>query len=74
MSVVQASPSAVAFYGNAIQTLRVQVAALSCPAFLWLASVVVFEPWFGGLGARTPILPLSIMVSHTQVLMWEGRT
>lgn len=63
MSVKQASPSAAAFYSAAIQTLRIQVAALSSAAFLWLASVVALEPWLGGVGARTPILPLSIMVS-----------
>lgn len=64
---VQASPSALAFYGSAIHTLRIQVAALSTAAIFWIAQVVALEPQLGGIGAHTPVLPLSIMVSEPNV-------
>lgn len=63
MPVVQASPSAHAFYDGAILTLRIQVAVMSAITIFWTAAIVALEPQLGGFGARTPILPLSVMVS-----------
>jgi len=61
MQVAQ-SELGLAFYGQVINTLWKQVAALSCTAIVWICSVVALEPRLGGAGAQTPVLPLVIMV------------
>ncbi len=63
MQVAQ-SALGLAFYGQAINTLWKQVAALSCVAIVWLSSAVALEPRLGGLGAQTPVLPLLAMVGE----------
>lgn len=36
---------------------------MSTVAIFWAAAIVALEPQLGGVGERTPILPLSVMVS-----------
>ncbi|CAN0080078.1 unnamed protein product, partial [Pylaiella littoralis] len=57
----KANPSARVFYGRALRTLWLQVAALSSAAALWVAMALALEPQLGTIGVRTPIIPISIM-------------
>lgn len=59
----QAGASGTVFNFQAFRTLRMQRVALSVPPIVWCACVAVLEPRLGGIGARTPEIPLSIMVS-----------
>lgn len=59
---MQVGSSGASFYAKAIRKLRIQVVALSLVDIVWIAAVVALEPQLGGFGARTPIIPLSIMV------------
>ncbi|CAM9585655.1 unnamed protein product [Ectocarpus sp. 12 AP-2014] len=56
------SESSGTFYASAIKTIRIQVAALSSAAFAWVVMAVLLEPKLGGVGAKTPEIPLSIML------------
>ncbi|CAM9572721.1 unnamed protein product [Ectocarpus sp. 12 AP-2014] len=55
-------PSATPFYEQAVRTLRIQVFALSVAGMVWVTMVVALEPRLGGIGARTPVIPLTIML------------
>lgn len=72
MTCVQASPSALAFYDGAIRTLRIQVVAMSIGSAVGAASIVALEPQLGGVGAGTPIVPLSILVSESNFNVGRG--
>lgn len=65
--MVQAESSGADFYAKATRTLWIQVAALSLTDIVWIAAVVALEPQLGGIGAGTPIIPLSLMVSVLSV-------
>jgi len=64
---MQVTTSGTDFYTKAIHTLWVQVAAISIASIVWIAAVVSLEPQLGGIGMRTPIIPLSVMVSVSSV-------
>ncbi|CAM9755310.1 unnamed protein product [Ectocarpus sp. 6 AP-2014] len=57
-----AGPSSIAFYEQAIHTLRIQVFALTVAGVVWIVMVVALEPYLGGVGARTPVIPFTIML------------
>ncbi|CAM9577418.1 unnamed protein product [Ectocarpus fasciculatus] len=57
-----AGPSSTAFYEQAIHKLRIEVFALSVAGMVWIAMVVALEPNLGGVGARTPVIPLTVML------------
>lgn len=62
------SLTTLAFYDQAIRTLRIQVIALSFAGVVGMASAIALEPLLGGVGFRTPILPLSITVREARDL------
>lgn len=49
----------------------IQVTALSTAGVVWMASVVALEPQLGGVGAGPPIIPLSILVSESDIRAYE---
>ncbi|CAN0307021.1 unnamed protein product [Hapterophycus canaliculatus] len=52
----------MAFYTQVLRELKIQLVALNVSSVVWCVSVALLEPQLAGVVARTPGIPLSIMV------------